>query len=47
MNNDEYELRKELIEARHTLKFFDKDGWIYKLGDRFLSWVEAKVRGEK
>jgi len=44
MNKDEYELRKELIEFRHDLKFFSKDGWIYKLGDKFCTWVENKLR---
>lgn len=44
MNKDEYELRKELIEFRHTLKFFDKNGWCYKLGNKFCTWIENKLR---
>ena len=44
MDKTEYELRKELIEARHELKDFDRDGLIYKLGDKFLTWIENKLR---
>ena len=44
MKQDEYELRKELIEFRHTLKDFNKSGWLYKLGDRFCTWLENKLR---
>jgi hypothetical protein len=44
MKQDEYELRKELIEVRHTLKYFDKDGWVYKLGDKFCNWIENKLK---
>ena len=46
MKQDEYELRKELIELRHILKDFNKSGWLYKLGDRFCTWVENKLRKE-
>ena len=44
MKQDEYELRKELIELRHILKDFDRDGWLYKFGDRFCAWIENKLK---
>jgi hypothetical protein len=44
MKQDEYELRKELIELRHLLKDFDRGGWLYKFGDRFCAWIENKLK---
>lgn len=44
MKQDEYELRKELIAFRHTLKDFNKSGWFYKFGDRFCTWIENKLK---
>ena len=44
MKQDEYELRKELIELRHILKDFDREGWLYKFGDKFCTWIENKLK---
>ena len=44
MNKDEYLLRKQLIELRDILKYFDKASRCYKIGDKFCTRVENRLK---
>jgi hypothetical protein len=47
MDKKEYELRKAIIDLRYDMKEFDKSHWFYKLTDKFLTFVENKLKKER